>query len=820
MAKPKRRKKDRPRRSDHPLQTGLQRARKYLDTERPDKAVELLEPLQERYPGSAELYRVLAEAYDFMGELYQAAECYERAFMLSPKSGDILPLLFDLYANMDMPLHALRLSRQLLERSPEDVRFAQVCGLLEARLQEQARLEGVSWQDLEEGSYQIELSQRLIERGDFEQALTALNQAIERVPDWLPPRLLLPPLLSLVGRPEESAEQALMALELDPHHAIPLCQMVRFHALSGRPEEAYPYWERLLEIPVPEEDLATCVQVAEAAAHLDLDAEVYRLLAPALSQVEEAMDVTESFGLRLLAVASANLGYWEEAEDYCETLLVDPDQGDWAEECLDTLMENQPGPGWHERYPYFDPGLLISFPVIEEVFDLLDIEETEPDAFRRRMDELARGHPQLVRVAEYMIWGEMDPGTGIAVLQALATPRAIEMLRRFALGRAGPEDARIDALYALLVLGALDMDEPVHFWREGKWQEITLRDLESIERPDWPYDPGLYPLMEQAFSLGNDGHYEEAVRLYLEMLSRDPAIKEACNNLAGMYTFMGEDSKAKEMFLRAVELDPLYLFPRCNLAGYALREDDLQQAKAWIAPLGEQIPQYTAAERVQYYMTQAQIASFAQDYELANLHLERVLEIDPQSEEALELQSTLQLRMGLSYLLDATQQLAEQQQESIRRRNERIRSDIKTPDASLEQILSVYTKDALVGMAREVIPARGWSTLHKAELIAEIQRALLDRDNLARVVAKLLPEAVEALGVVLEAGGSMAGAAFLELYGDDLDESPYWNWHWPKKVTGQLRACGLLAVGVVRDQLQVWIPLELRDFLRDLLPEG
>jgi hypothetical protein len=54
-------------------------------------------------------------------------------------------------------------------------------------------------------------------------------------------------------------------------------------------------------------------------------------------------------------------------------------------------------------------------------------------------------------------------------------------------------------------------------------------------------------------------------------------------------------------------------------------------------------------------------------------------------------------------------------------------------------------------------------------------------------------------------------------YDNDLDESPYWNWHEPESVMGNLRVRGLLVEATVDGEMIVTIPVGLRQLLRDAL---
>jgi hypothetical protein len=120
-------------------------------------------------------------------------------------------------------------------------------------------------------------------------------------------------------------------------------------------------------------------------------------------------------------------------------------------------------------------------------------------------------------------------------------------------------------------------------------------------------------------------------------------------------------------------------------------------------------------------------------------------------------------------------------------------------------------------MAREVMPWGGWSALRKAELIDALIEALTGGTNLARIVRNLSEEEQEALHMVLDCGGAMAWEDFDDRYGNDLQESRYWQWHTPETTMGQLRLRGLLVEATVDNELHVVVPVDLREVLRGIL---
>ena len=102
-------------------------------------------------------------------------------------------------------------------------------------------------------------------------------------------------------------------------------------------------------------------------------------------------------------------------------------------------------------------------------------------------------------------------------------------------------------------------------------------------------------------------------------------------------------------------------------------------------------------------------------------------------------------------------------------------------------------------------------------MVDQIVTELCDLDNLERIASDLNEDERAALRQVLAQGGAMPWQDFDAAYGNDLDESAYWQWHVPETVMGRLRARGLLVETTVDDTLLVAIPSELRRGLREIL---
>jgi hypothetical protein len=159
----------------------------------------------------------------------------------------------------------------------------------------------------------------------------------------------------------------------------------------------------------------------------------------------------------------------------------------------------------------------------------------------------------------------------------------------------------------------------------------------------------------------------------------------------------------------------------------------------------------------------------------------------------------------------------EEQRERDRVWRERLQGRLQTLQPTLVEALPLYTKEALIGTARAVMVRGGWSNLRKAPLIDAIIEALLDRRDMFWVAARLTGEEQQALRAVLAHGGHMAWEEFDAQYGNDLEESRYWDYDVPETTMGRLRLQGLLVEAQVGGRLYVVVPMDVRDMLEEIL---
>jgi tetratricopeptide (TPR) repeat protein len=362
-------------------------------------------------------------------------------------------------------------------------------------------------------------------------------------------------------------------------------------------------------------------------------------------------------------------------------------------------------------------------------------------------------------------------------------------------------------------VGEIPPEETLRFWSHGEWREIQLRQLEITDDHSWDYSPEIQRLLIEGAHNLEEGNLKQAERLFRRVLKLDSAIKEAYHNLGVLYGRQGDGARATEMCEAALEIDPLYVHPRCNLALQLLDEGDWEGAREMLHPLGD-LTRFHPQEMAFYSYVQARLAMEEREYELARNSLEMALEVWPGYELAEQLLSRLEL---VSQVKDSFDDYFERQRKRDQAKRRQLQAALMVPDPSLREALPLYTKEALTGMGRVVLPWGGWSSLRKAELLDELVDGLSRVDNLERITDELTDGEREALKWVLDRGGHLPWQEFDARVGNDLEESRYWQWHVPQTIMGRLRHRGLLVETTVEGELLVAVPLELQPLLADLL---
>ena len=820
MGKKRKKRKKRRRHPQSPLQPRsphleeiLNRAQTLQEEGKLEQAVEVLEDTPAHIQRRIEVQLPLGALYMMLGDLRAAAEAFERAERLEPDNPFTAFFLAGAYFQLDWWGYAIRAIRRALHRRdilPDDM-LRQAETLLEdveAFIQQAAAEVGISAEIMEEAFRHSERGERLVNEERFEEAALAFQEAARLVPTWHGPRNNEALFRFFSGEVEKAISicEEVLTEEADNIHA--LSNLVRFYTATEEREKAEAYARRIRELPL--ENHFEVSKAVEALGILGDDEGLYAIYRRSRSLLDELDDTA----LLALGSAAANLGHprtarrlWRRAE----AVGVLPEA---TARLFGALQNNAPGPGLAQRYPTAILPTLITWQRLEEFGKLLkDWGEGRIDDERaqKRMKSLVARTPHIVQVAAKLLW-ENNPQVGMEALGLIGTPAALAEIERFAFSQAGPMELRVQAIHILTDLGHLDLSQPIEIWNEEtqEWHPLRLARwtvTSEIEPP--PYSPEVWELIDVGTEALGKGQLNLAREKLEAAIALDPQAVVAHHNLAVALERQGNKAAALEHLHRALEIDPTYVFARCALARYHLSVDDPEAAQETLDPILERSV-LTPAEVRYYQLTLAEIAISQEDYDSARRCVEMVLELLPDDESA---QETL---MRIALLESGYSPYWEEHLARQRRREEKKRHRPTRPDAGLVECLGRLTKDALIGTARAMPIPRKYN-VRKAILIQDLAEYLTNPEELREIVQDLSDEEQQSLREVLEAGGTMDWEGFTARYGDDLDESPYWQWHEPETVMGRLRMLGLLSEGTVDDRLIILVPRELRDLLPPLL---
>ena len=401
---------------------------------------------------------------------------------------------------------------------------------------------------------------------------------------------------------------------------------------------------------------------------------------------------------------------------------------------------------------------------------------------------------------------EVGPGEqemGVQLLHGAGTRETLKWLKTFALGKDGHEEARMLAARLLSESDVFPQGEPVRLWVGGAWKDVRLREAEISPEFHSTYSSRIHRMIDQGTNFQHDGKWKQAGKIWTRILEINPEVKEAYYNLATCCEQRGGRDQAIAYMKQALEIDPLYVFPRCGLALFALNEDRVEDAREWIRPLSNVTQFHPKAMRTYLYV-QGMLAAKDRDFEAAERHFVMALELDPEHEGA-------KTQMEWLGIIKTMGNIVARQREEHQKKRERKRARPIEAKAPLAACLRRLTKHNLMAMARALHLSK-LSGKRKEELVVWLVAWIPER--LDGMVRSLSDREREALRYVSEEGGMISWEGFSKRFGDEAEDSLDWIYRaWESKPGMR----GLLTVGSVEGVQTVLIPFDLRDNVRDAL---
>ena len=781
-----------------------------LEEKRPEDALEVIETWLEKRPDNADLCFYAGCVHAALKDFLRALTYYRRSYRRDQRNQATLANLVPVYLQTGFTTHALRVLKRYLRtemalEERDTGRLTELRVRLEEYQREAAGYFDVGVADYEEAHFWDEEAQICQQEGNWDGAIAATNKALGILPDH-------PPVLNnramsnyYSGRIDEAVAEEDRVLAMDPRNVHALSNLTRFYYVRDERRKMLGCFERLKALsPADWEHQAEPIaKMLEAYAVAGTDKEVYAFL-------KQYADEVPARGYYMLGASAANLGKLREARRVWEQ-VVDDGAG-WermAEQALEALGAGKPGLGRAPCFPYTAVQEFANRGQMDALVTAAAETKGEEQERRRSIDERPAQHPGLLEAARWFLRHNDDVMPALSMLALLGTEKAWAEVRTFALGQAGTDQERTEAVHLLREQGRISDNESVRMWLRGEWKDILLKRFEVTDEPgDIPYSEEVADLLGQGVEAIHEENLDEAERIYLRILDLEPNCYEACNNLAQIASRRGDTDTVRRYLERSLEINPDYLVGRCNLANIHLVDGQMDRAQELIRPLIDRT-RLAPFELKAYYLLQARIQIVLGDVETAGNLIAAVQEWYPDDPEVEDLTRRLNALRPIGKLLEWVK-------ENTRRKRERDDARPLDGNASLESCLNRHIRENLYGMALRLGASRviGY---RKGKLIGVVAERLRDADALQLMLSGLPEKAREALDFVLAQGGAVPRDAFIERYDSDLEDTYYGPHSEPKTTMGQLRMTGLVHIGVVAGDRKVMVPAELRSYLPQLI---
>lgn len=597
------------------LAQGLQRAESLLRKEKWSEAMQLLSSLADQFPSSKAVWQNLTYASYELNDLITYQRAGEKLTELDPTNANHFFALGSACMGNVHPLLALQSFRQGLALAPnhefaDEARHALT--ELEPLLEEVLADMGLTEADGLEIAVLHERGQACLERGDYAESREATAAVIERHPEFLPAQNNLSLIAWAEGDVAAAIAQAKSVIDHQPDNIHALANLVRFYALTQRPDDARPYADRLRASHASAWDGWT--KKAEALTLLADDAGLVALWDEFLAaggdalvanpEAADAEDVTTKEDIATeediaeedanamappsalfyhwVAVALARTGAPKRAKEQWQMALTrDPNfalaKANLADLRLPVGQRHGAWPlSWEQ---WLTPPTLEAFRrAIERAQD------TRGQRLVTGLEEFFDTHPDFVamlpRIAER--GGPMGQQFLVLTAEQIKHPDLLATLKDFALGQNGTDELRHKA--AILASQAKLLDKTnVTLWIKGSWQTITLMDFEIHNEILYDHSKRVGQWLKQAIHLLRQqtlAAAEQAESLLQKAIAAEPESPDLLNNLASAYLLQGREAEAETLIQSIHQRFPDYVMAAMSQAKLFMHDGDLAAAEA------------------------------------------------------------------------------------------------------------------------------------------------------------------------------------------------------------------------------------------------
>jgi tetratricopeptide (TPR) repeat protein len=307
----------------------------------------------------------------------------------------------------------------------------------------------------------------------------------------------------------------------------------------------------------------------------------------------------------------------------------------------------------------------------------------------------------------------------------------------------------------------------------------------------------LHPLMSEMVGLLKDHEWTKAAALGRKIVAKAPDSPVALHNLGSALRFGRKRREAEELFRKAMELDPGYLYSPAALIRMKLEDGDREGAKAVLKQVelkGALDPDAYAL----YLLAQAELASADGDAESAARAWRLAEKIAPDHPGVAESRHS-----GVRNLAEGIAGLFEN---SRRRREKKLRRLLPANPTVLDVLTGLSGEEIRKKAQGLRLPRLGG--LKKEELRARVLEAVRSPDIVRAAVRKLEYEERDALRAIVRSGGPVSYEDYMKTHSPP-DDGPI-----PADLPlHRLADLGFVAIGTIGRGIAIVIPTDLRPAL-------
>lgn len=551
------------------------------ENHQPAEARDLLEELDQDYPGREEVLELLLNAYYDLKDMHGYEWACYRLLKASPRHPEALMAMGGAYMSNIRPGLAIQAFEQFLRFYPQHEHATDARQTLE-KLQTVFQKQLLEWdlpteQALEIAALNDEV-RFLMDHGQMRQAQMQAEKLLKCQPSFLPALNNLAVILAAQSDWDGAQAACRSALEIQPDNVHALSNLARMLLLSGRPAEAREMAERMLRSTAFAADAFT--KKAEALSFLGDDAGVIALYRAAKTSGELRNPDSSPLLLHLAAVSLWYTGQEKEARKLWKEALKLAPGFPLAAEQLEDLEQ----PVGERNGPFAFP-----LPNWVSASTLRELERILSAAARRKDESAGRAalagfmnrHPELISLAPHLLArGDAEGRDFIIILVgALPIPELLETLQGFSQSKSGSDTQRWRAANILSQNDWLP-EGPTRLWIKGKWSDVMLLAFEISYEPVAKIgNPKARKLHEEAYEALQERRGQRAQELLEQAIALVPDDPSMLNNLALALNMQGQNEKALALAKEINTRFPDYFFGITSQARQYIAVGDLAAAR-------------------------------------------------------------------------------------------------------------------------------------------------------------------------------------------------------------------------------------------------